>query len=184
MRQNRPRISIIPDKTDKLLEVASLALLLAMFVYALTAWSGLPDIIPIHFDAKGQPDGYGARLHIFFSPLLSLVLYTLLTLVNRRPDLFNYPVKITPENAAHHYRLATRLLRLLKLALIMLFGTITWGMVQSAKHGNSDAVLLLIPFTMIVSFLPMAWYFFKIIATNRKSIGIDTKKRPRQYKLF
>ena len=72
--------------------------------------ASLPDTIPIHFNLKGTPDGYGKKLNLLITPLVSTVIYIGMTIINRYPHLFNYPVKINEKNAVEQYLLATALL--------------------------------------------------------------------------
>jgi uncharacterized membrane protein len=51
-------------------------LLLVLAVTAL-AWPGLPAVIPIHWDAAGQVNGYGPRATIFLQPAIMGVLVLL-----------------------------------------------------------------------------------------------------------
>lgn len=186
MPDKRPRIQIKLTRTDKVLETMSAVLLLGLLIYTMISWTSLPETIPVHFNAKGQPDGWGSRISIFFSPLLALALYILLTLLNRRPEIFNYPVRITPENAAFQYTLATRLIRLLKLSLIILFGAITWSVVYSAKTAASDAVMWVLPFALITTFLPMIYYFVKAFRKQQPQTEMNTemKRKRSKYKLY
>ncbi len=47
-------------------------------VYMFFRWSRLPSIIPLHFNAQLQPDGYGNKTHALWFSLLNLVLACLL----------------------------------------------------------------------------------------------------------
>lgn len=168
-----------------MIEIIAALLLLILFIYTFISWSSLPETIPVHFDAKGQPDGYGGRITIFFSPLLTLALFVLLTVLNRRPDIFNYAVRISPENAEYQYRLATRMLRLLKLSLVVLFSAITWSVVHSAQSGNSDYVMWVLPFALIITFLPIIYYFFQVFKRRpEKAVDINKTRKSKKYKLY
>lgn len=186
MPDNRPRLPIKLTRTDKVLEIISAVLLLGLLIYTLISWTSLPETIPVHFNAKGQPDGWGSRVSIFFSPLLALALYILLTLLNKRPEIFNYPVRITPENAAFQYALAMRLIRLLKLSLIILFGAITWSVVHSAKTAASDAVMWVLPFALIITFLPMIYYFVNSFRKKQPQTEVtaEMKRKRSKYKIY
>jgi uncharacterized membrane protein len=66
-------------------------LLLAMvalpFVYAWYLYPYLPDRIPTHFGANGQPDQFGSRENIFIGPailgVVSVIVYLLLSNIHR-----------------------------------------------------------------------------------------------------
>lgn len=185
MTGKRPRFDLPLSQTDKVIEILAAGLMAVLFIYTFVSWSNLPETIPVHFDAKGQPDGYGGRITIFFSPLLTLALFVLLTVLNRRPDIFNYPVRISPENAEYHYRLATKMLRLLKLSLVIMFGAITWSVVHSARSGNSDYVMWVLPFALIITFIPIIYYFFSVFKRNSSNTLAKPKnQKERKYKLY
>lgn len=185
MTEKRPRINLSISLADKIIEILSAVLMVSLFIYTFASWSNLPETIPVHFDAKGRPDGFGGRITIFFSPLLMLAIYILLTALNRRPDVFNYPVKITPENAAYQYRTATRMLRMLKLSLVIMFGAITWSVVHSAQAGNSDVVLWVLPFALIITFIPIIYYFFSVFKrSSSNALEKPKNQKERKYKLY
>ena len=59
----------------------------------------LPEIIPTHYNEAGEADSYGDKLNILALPIISTLLFIGLTILNKRPHLFNYPSEITKENA-------------------------------------------------------------------------------------
>ena len=64
-----------------------LLLLLLPLAYGWHLYPYLPDTIPTHFGANGQPDQYGSRESIFIVPailaVVSLIVYLLLTNIHR-----------------------------------------------------------------------------------------------------
>jgi uncharacterized membrane protein len=81
---------------DWALEVASLAALFAMFAILGAKWTALPDEAPLHFDASGQPDGWGDKNWLWLLPLLAGMVYILLTVAARYQSLINLPIAILP----------------------------------------------------------------------------------------
>ncbi len=59
MSEERPKIKVELTATDKLLEYIGWALLVAVWVLTLVNFSHLPEIIPTHYNATGQTDGFG-----------------------------------------------------------------------------------------------------------------------------
>ena len=58
-------------------------LLLAFTVYIVASnYADLPDSIPTHFDAQGDPDGWSGKSAIFLSPGLGLFFYILFSAIN------------------------------------------------------------------------------------------------------
>ena len=63
-------------------EGLQLAIIAAMFAAAAVCWPYLPDRVPVHWNLRGQVDGYGGKfVGLVLLPLLTLGLYLLLLLV-------------------------------------------------------------------------------------------------------
>lgn len=157
MRKNQqPKIALEMGPADWLLEgVAGTGLVLVLILPAVY-YAELPDTIPTHFNARGEADGFGSKATLWLMPGLGLILYLMMTILARYPHIFNYTVQITPENAERQYRMATRLVRLLKVFVMSLFAYLAWGSIQVA--------------TSRAATLDSFWLWF-IIGANTTIIG-------------
>lgn len=55
----------------KVIEILIVLLILSIpILYATIVYGDLPEIIPIHFDLEGNPNGFGSRSSIFLGPLI------------------------------------------------------------------------------------------------------------------
>ncbi|HVG11560.1 MAG TPA: DUF1648 domain-containing protein [Flavisolibacter sp.] len=153
----RPKISLPYSNQDKLLEGISLLLLLVLWLVAIRFYSLLPDIVPIHFDGKGQADGYSRKGSLFLLPLIATIIYGGTTLLNKHPDIFNYGVSITPENAHRLYSKATRFLRVLKLLVLILFLIIVVVVIRTSLHNGTGPGPLFLPFLLTPLILLAGW---------------------------
>lgn len=139
----RPRVLPVARPADRWLEVASVVALIAIVTGAVAAYSGLPDRVPTHFDLAGRPDDYGSRATVFFMPVVAAVLYTIMTLAQRlKPWYWNIPARVTEENAAAVYGATARMLRIVKLASVLLVGLVLVVIVRSAHAGNAQGTWL------------------------------------------
>lgn len=134
-----PKLKVRKEFIDSFLELCALCSLILLIVYPLMKWSQLPDKIPIHFGLSGKPDNYADKIYILLLPLLGSILFIGFHIINKFPHTFNYPVKITEENAPRQYLLATRLMRYLMVFVTMTFLYIVWGSIQSAL-GNENGL--------------------------------------------
>lgn len=157
----RPKRKISPDKYDKILEVASAVFLFILLVLPLYYYPTLPDVIPNHFNASGEPDGYGSKISIWFMPIIGLVIYITMIFLNRYPHVFNYTIEITESNAAYQYRQATKLIRILNLLVTGLFSYIVYNMIQSAQNGSGGLGTWFMPCVIVGSLAPIVWYLIK-----------------------
>jgi uncharacterized membrane protein len=118
---NRPRIQLQLQPIDKIVEILCLIVIAALWLLTSVAYNQLPDVIPVHFDATGQADGYGPKATLWMLPTIASALVLGLTILNKYPHIFNYPTTITPENALQQYTFATRMLRWIKLGAAIIF---------------------------------------------------------------
>jgi len=154
----RPRIKLQLKQTDKVLEIVGWVSVVGIRALPLTNCSILPEIIPIYFNGAGKADGFGNKTHIFVLPIISTLLFIGLTILNKHPHIFNYPNQITKENAVDQYTNATRMMRVLKLVIVLLFGLIVFKTIQNV-NGHADGLgTWFLPFT-IGLFIMLTLYF-------------------------
>ena len=68
-------------------EWPALSALALSFAFATYAWPRMPETLPVHWGADGQPDRYGSRLEaLFLMPMLMTGTYALLLAVERFSD--------------------------------------------------------------------------------------------------
>ena len=94
-----PRIPRYPNTGfQKALNLFSILVLILAFLYPLLKWNQIPDTIITHWGFSGQPDGWGPKGTIWIIPIVSLVLYLPLTILERFPSVWNVPVRTTQKN--------------------------------------------------------------------------------------
>lgn len=157
---NRPKISIELDLLDKLFELIAFCLFCLLLFLPTYYFKDLPDIIPRHFNFSGKPDGFSGKNVIWTLPAISALLYIGLTILNRYPHLFNYPQPITEENAHRQYRLATKLIRSLKILITGSFCYITYGTIQTSLQLQNGLGELTTPIFLFLSLLLLGIYFY------------------------
>ena len=159
--EQRPRLKLELQQADWLLEGLAGFGLLMLLILPAAYYFDLPDTIPTHFNARGEADDFGSKTTIWIMPLIGVGLYVLLTGLNRAPHIFNYGVRITKENAEYQYRLGTRLLRILKVLVMLLFAYIAWGIIQGALSGRTDLGPEVVWLVVGGILATAAWYLFK-----------------------
>ena len=157
----RPVLKLPLTGWENGLEVLSVMGMLFTFILVYQSWGILPDRIPTHFGFTGQPDAWGNKESLFFLPLIALAMYLLLTIINRFPHTFNYPVKITEENAETQYIMARHLIAVLKVETIWLFAYIQWVTIEVALGKATGLNNLFLPVLMVVMLGTIVVYFYK-----------------------
>jgi len=138
MNTERPKLKLPFQSIDIVIELASITVLLLMWVHLILEFGNLPDSIPSHFNAAGEPDNYSNKLFLWFLPALASVIFLGLFLLNRFPHLHNYMVNITEENALRQYRFSTRVLRVVNFLCGLIFAYINYQIILGATNNASD----------------------------------------------
>ena len=159
--KTRPIIKLRLTTTDKIFEIIGWSVLVASWGMIIVCYPKLPDIIPTHYNHVGHIDGFGEKDSILKLPVTATILFIGMTLLNKFPHIFNYPTSITENNALRQYTIATRLIRYLKFAFVLLFGIIAFTSIQNANGQNGFSGLFL-PFTIGFIILPLIYFIVKL----------------------
>ena len=133
----RPRLKLEKQPLDKALEIIGIMAVIAMLALPVYYWADIPDVIPTHYNTLGQPDDYGSKWTAMVLPLIGAALFVALHWLNRFPHIFNYAGNITPDNAHQHYRMATRLLRIVGVVVALSFAYLTYTVIHTSLGNMS-----------------------------------------------
>jgi hypothetical protein len=125
----------------KILEAISLAALAILFWITYAALFGpqpLASPIPTHFNLAGQPDAWGNPLTLLMIPGIAIALDLLMTFVSHFPAVFNYPVRVTPQNRPRLQHLALNMIAFIKAETVTLLTLIQYFSIQTAKLQRSS----------------------------------------------
>lgn len=121
-------------------------IILLPFIYLAYIWNGLPESIPIHWNASGEIDGYGNKNSLILVPiLLPLLTYIILSIVP----------KIDPkkkiDNMGNKYNTITFIITLFMsvLALFILYSSKS----QTLTNPNIIFILLGLLFAVLGNFM-------------------------------
>ncbi len=115
--------------------------------------------VPLHYDITGEVTRWGEPSSLWTSSVLALLVYLLLSALQKYPGVLNYPVKVTPDNAKGLYALGMDLVRGLKLLLTLLFaytGHVTFA-VAVGKGMRMSAFVIAAWLCLLVILLVTYW---------------------------
>ncbi|MFT3823645.1 MAG: DUF1648 domain-containing protein [Chitinophagaceae bacterium] len=164
--EERPKIKLEHTIIDKAVELIGWLLIVGIWGLVIANYSHLPDTIPTHYNGAGQADGFGGKATILTLPLIATVLFIAMTILNKFPNVFNYPISITKDNAFRQYTNATRLIRYLKLIIVFIFGLIVFKTIQNA-NGKADGLgVWFLPLTVGLILIPLTYFIVKSFKTQ------------------
>jgi uncharacterized membrane protein len=156
--EKRPQIEVDKTLIQKWFDLAALTFLFLSIVYLSLEWSGVPNRVPIHFNAAGEADNWGSKTAIILFPMLGILLWGVFTILERYPHRYNYVVKITEGNAPLQYRSAVVLMRFLKNTIALLFAYLTVECVQIAKGIEEGLAWWVMPLFLTMIFSAIILY--------------------------
>ena len=162
----KPKVKLEVSVLDRFIDAIGIGLILFLILMPIIYGPELPDQVPTHFNASGEADAYGDKSSLWTMPIVGFLTFALLFVMNFFPHTFNIPIKITEENAEVQYRLVTRMIRTLNLAIAGMFAYISWAGIQTALGNMNGLGQWFLPAVMIGSFLPIVIYF--VVASSAK----------------
>lgn len=168
--EKRSKIKLELTGIDKAIEIAGWLSVSVIWVFTVINYNNLPDIIPIHFNAVGEADGFGEKTNILTLPIIATIIFVGLALLNKYPHIFNYPTNITKENAQRQYTIATKLIRYLNLITVLIFGYIAFTTIQNAKGQVDGLGVWFLPLSMGIVFIPIIYAIVKLTKKNNDKV--------------
>ena len=160
IQTRQPKLEIPRSQTENILEFVSGGVLLFLIIFLFQNWERIPDSIPTHFGASGKPNDWGSKYTLLLLPSILIIIYSGFTILSHYPHIYNYPFRITEENAARQYLLARTFICSLKLEIILLFTFIEWKTIQVALGYSEGLGLTFLPISLIVIFGTIGIYFW------------------------
>jgi len=168
-KKTLPKIRIRRTTFDWAIEFVAFVFLVVLIVLPLIYYNHLPEKIPVHFNGAGIPDGYGSRSTLWILPVTSLFLYLLFTILEAFPYLYNFPVEITTDNAVTQYTLATRLIRILKTVILIIFAFISYQTIKTATGETVGLGRAFLPVCLLLIFGVIVIYVVKSLNNRHRS---------------
>lgn len=147
-------------KLYKILNLISFLVLISMPLYLILTWKSIPDTLPTHFNGIGEADAWGGKGSLILLPVLAILIYGMITLLEHLPDVWNTGVKLTPQNQNRVLTAVYGMIVTTKLSMLLLFA---WLNFCSAKCMNLGKWFTSISLSIV--FGPMIYYIIKIYHT-------------------
>ena len=114
-------------------DVLCAVLMVGCVCWVTLRYGSLPDKIPIHYNAQGVIDGYGAKSMIWWLVAIMWILIGFMSTIEQFPKVWNSPVKITDENCCRLLPMIWNLVSTTKLIVACLFSYIIFTCVKGVN---------------------------------------------------
>ncbi len=119
--------------TDRIVETVAALILVASIVITAMAYSGLPEVIPTHYNLSGEVDGWGSKCTLIIFAVINIIMYVTMTFLQTKPAIYSFPVAITDENRDSLYALGVKCIRWVKLIVLATFTYLNYSTIEVAN---------------------------------------------------
>ena len=110
---------------DHILDTICWILVIGIPVFLLINWKQIPDSIPMHYDAMGNVDRWGTKGELIVLPIITVIMCSFMSIIERFPQIWNTGVKVTEENSGRVYRILKNMLKITKFLVVADFSFMT-----------------------------------------------------------
>lgn len=121
----------------------------------------MPDIVPLHFNSRGEVNGTGAKSNLLLLPSLGIVSYVLFSLAPKFPQLLNYPFELTDENVGKHFNNALLLIRVLKCLIAVGALYLTYATIEISIGKANDLGAWFFPIAVAGILVTIAGFLYR-----------------------
>ena len=161
-KEKSNKIILSYTKTQIVAEIATACIMLAMILYPIMIWDSIPASIPMHYNAVGEIDSWASKGTLMILPIISLIIYLLLTVVTGVPAIWNMPVIVNKKNQEKVYGSGRTLLILLKAEMA---GTFFYIEYHDAKAEMMPALFLVVD--LIIIFGTLIYFIAKMYRDSK-----------------
>lgn len=158
--QDRPILKIKRSWIEIVLDIIGVLSFLSICAYCIYTWSSLPDQVPMHYNAKGEIDGWGGRASILIMPFIGVFLWIGLGVLERFPHIHNYS-GLTEGNAERLYKNSSMMVNVLKNEVVITFAYFTWKSIQDAYGNPLYNGVWELPIFLVIIFGSMAFFIIR-----------------------
>lgn len=121
----KPKIKIEKTGSEKMANSIGYAAILFLILFFFAKMATLPAEIPLHYNGV-TVDRYGSKWGVISLVLIAIAMQIGLEILERKPQLHNYPARFNEQNAEAFYRASSQILNYTKNAIAVLMAFIMY----------------------------------------------------------
>lgn len=157
----RPKLKIPKTKSEWVWDIVGYTVYIGSIILLFWVWGDLPDKVPAHYNGAGEVDRWGSKGEIFLLPGIGLILLIFLQVLEKFPEVHNYPVRLNESNVEKFYLYSRKLLNQLKNICLIIFSFILFESVSVAMGWGFGLGKWILPLLIIGTLFPIVWGLMK-----------------------
>jgi uncharacterized membrane protein len=151
----RPKLKISKTKSEWSWNVIGYSVYICSIILLITNWDVLPKEVPAHYNAAGEVDRWGSKWELTILPIISALLTVFMEVMEKYPEVHNYPQRFNESNAATFYLLSRKLVNQLKNMCLMIFSLVLVESISIALHWSDGFGVWFLPTILLGSCFPI-----------------------------
>ncbi|MBP3917518.1 DUF1648 domain-containing protein [Clostridium sp.] len=147
---------------NSLLDIIGGTLLILLIVITFMYWGKAPNIVPTHFNFKGEIDAYGSKNTLFILLPIVIIIYIGLAILSKYPQVCNYCIEITPRNKEKQYSMASTFIRIINIEILVIFFYIQMN-TAIAMSSDKNLSIVFLPISLLILFGSIGLYIYKSV---------------------
>ena len=147
---------------NRLLDIIGSTLLILLIVTTFMYWGKAPDIVPTHFNFKGEIDAYGSKNTLFILLPIVIITYIGLAVLSKYPQVCNYCIEITPRNKEKQYSMASTFIKIINVEIVAIFFYSQVSIAIAMNNGKGLSIAFL-PIALFILFGSIGFYIYKSV---------------------
>ena len=155
--KNRPKLDIPKTAAEKFTNIIGYSVFIGGLIYAIINFPSLPEEVPMHFGADGEVNRYGSPYEMIILLVLPFILIPGLELLERFPQVHNYPHRMNESNAEAFYLNSRKIANFAKNSCLIIFAIVFIEITNYALTGTFLFGSLMLPLILILALGPVSW---------------------------
>lgn len=161
---NRPKIKIKKTTSEWFWDIIGYSTFIAMIGFLFFLWNKLPEEVPAHFNASGEVDRWGSKTELLILPIIGFFTIIILQLLEKFPEVHNYPKRLNENNAKQFYLNSRKLINQIKNICLIIFTVIVLESIIIAMEWGTGFGAWSLPLLTASTLIPIV----VLIIKNRK----------------
>src|SRR5690625_394845 len=157
----RPKLTTPKTKSEWVWDLIGYSFFLGSIILLFVVWSKLPEKVPMHFNARGEIDGWGSKGVLLILPLIGVFTALMMYAFEKSPELYNYPKRLNESNAAQFYLHSRKLINQLKNICLIIFALILFESVSIPLGWWDGSGVWLLPGLLLAIIIPIGLSIYR-----------------------
>jgi len=151
----RPRIKIPKTRSERVWDLIGAVSYFGSVLFLAVVWERLPASVPAHFNAAGEIDRWGSKGELLLLPMMGAFIFFLLHILEKFPEIHNYPRRFNEKNAASFYLASRKMMNQIKNICLAIFAFLLFESASIALGWRDGIGIWLLPIMTAALLFPI-----------------------------